>query len=454
MHPSRTERPGKAAGLSARFSALPLLLICTINVTAATAQNSSSGDFRASAVKVNITPGDTQWLLGYQARQSEGVHDSLYHRIVALDDGQTQFFLISTDVCLVSPAFYDAFTRELEGETGIPPSHVWWTATHTHSAPETGPPGLLAPMLSERFEHEPDVEYGAWVKDLLLEGVKEARAKLEPARLGIGTGRSMANINRRAIDPDGRASLGMNPDGPVDRQIGLIRLERPDGTPIALIANYAMHGTVLGGQNVQISGDAQGIVATYVEEQLGAPMLYINGAAGDIAPIYSVYPDFRSGHITQFNVLLGYKILAANEKIVHATPEVRLSLGEVIIETPRKEDFGWVEELDDYTREASNGTHLVRVPVDFLQINDDMLLWSAPLELFNEIATEVRARSPFPMTFYYGYSNGWMGYLPTKQAFAEGGYEAGRVTPFTEQGEEDFREGVMTYIHTLHGRTE
>jgi hypothetical protein len=32
---------------------------------------------------------------------------------------------------------------------------------------------------------------------------------------------------------DGKISLGLNPDGPVDRQIGLIRVERPDGTLIA-----------------------------------------------------------------------------------------------------------------------------------------------------------------------------------------------------------------------------
>ena len=72
----------------------------------------------------------------------------------------------------------------------------------------------------------------------------------------------------------------MNPDGPTDRQVGLIRLERRDGTPIALIANYSMHGTALGQENTLISGDAPGTVAAYVEEKLGAPMLFINGAAG------------------------------------------------------------------------------------------------------------------------------------------------------------------------------
>ena len=73
----------------------------------------------------------------------------------------------------------------------------------------------------------------------------------------------MANVNRRQFAADGRCHLGVNPDGAVDRQIGLMRLERSDGSPIALIANYAMHGTVLGGGNCLITADAPGVVAEY-----------------------------------------------------------------------------------------------------------------------------------------------------------------------------------------------
>ncbi len=63
-----------------------------------------------------------------------------------------------------------------------------------------------------------------------------------------------------------KIKLGLNPYGPVDRQVGLIRLERTDGTLIALIASYAIHGTALGGANTLISGDVPGIVAAYVGE--------------------------------------------------------------------------------------------------------------------------------------------------------------------------------------------
>jgi len=405
---------------------------------------------RASAVKVDITPSGSKWLAGYPARKSTGVHDHLFHRIVALDDGRTQFFLISSDLCLFAPSVYDEFTAQLKRETGIDPIQVWWTVTHTHAAPEVGPHGLPKLMMPERYKHEPDQEYTAWVEKVLIDGIKEARAKLAPARLAVGTGFSAANINRRARDVDGHISLGLNPDGPTDRQIGLIRLEHPDGTPIALIANYSMHGTALGQENTLISGDAPGTVAAYVEEKLGAPMLFINGAAGNLAPIYTVQPSFDAFHITEFNVLLGDRILAANRSIAMTTSEVRLRPGEKVVETPRRAGFGWDKSLGNYLHAADGEAGIIRMPVRFLIINEEVALWSAPVELFCEISMNVRDRSPYPRTFYFGYANGWLGYLATRQAFAEGGYET-QTNPFTNRVEDDLTNAVTAYLQG-HGR--
>ena len=129
-----------------------------------------------------------------------------------------------------------------------------------------GPPGLGRSFLGERYQHEWDREYQRFLRDSLSAGIREALADLIPARLAVGSGMSLANINRRAPGPDGLVTLGLNPEGAVDRKIGLLRLERPDGSPIALIANYAVHGTYLSGRNLEISGDVQGVVASYVEE--------------------------------------------------------------------------------------------------------------------------------------------------------------------------------------------
>src|SRR6476620_983852 len=84
-------------------------------------------EFRASAIKVDITPANSQWLMGYAARQSTGVHDRIYHRIAAISDGSTEVFVVSSDLCVFSPSVYDDFTASLEKETGILRRQVWWT---------------------------------------------------------------------------------------------------------------------------------------------------------------------------------------------------------------------------------------------------------------------------------------------------------------------------------------
>ena len=67
---------------------------------------------RASAVRVDITPQTPQWLMGYNARQSTGVHDSIYHRVVAIEAAGETLYLIASDLCLFSPALYDEVARD------------------------------------------------------------------------------------------------------------------------------------------------------------------------------------------------------------------------------------------------------------------------------------------------------------------------------------------------------
>lgn len=405
----------------------------------------SGGDFRAAVVKVDITPDDTQVLAGYDPRQSTGIHDRIFHRVVVLDDGTTQFILVSTEIVGMSPSMVDRVAAQLEQKHGINPQHLWWTVTHTHSAPRVGPPGMSCVFLPERCRNHEESAYTALVEEKLIAAIAEAREKLAPARLGVGWGFSQANINRRALDVDGKASLGLNPDGPVDRRIGLLRIDKEDGSPMALIANYPIHGTVLGGESTVISGDVPGIVAEYVEQQIGAPLLFINGAAGNLAPIYSVYPNPRAGHLMQFRVLLGDKILEANNKILSTTDEITLRAGSLPVETPLKAGLEWSSDLTNYARTTTSDTEMVLLPVRFLVINDEVAIWSAPIELFVEVANEVRDRSPFPYTFYFGYSNGWMGYLLTEIAWEQGGYEPS-VSPFTPLAAYDLTESVVNYL--------
>ena len=212
-----------------------------------------------------------------------------------------------------------------------------------------------------------------------------------------------------------------------------------------MVANYPIHGTVLGGQSLVISGDAPGVTAQYVEEKLGAPMLFVNGAAGNLAPIYSVYPSPVAGHLTEFRRMLGDRILAANALIKSSLTDVNLQMDEQIVEIPMKSGLAWSKGLERYHRVDAAGVDQVRLPIRILTLNAELAIWAAPVELFCEISNEIRDRSPYPFTFYYGYANGWLGYLMTDEEREHGGYEL-RVSPFAPGADERVKQSVLSAL--------
>jgi len=90
----------------------------------------------------------------------------------------------------------------------------------------------------------------------------------------------------------------------------------------------------------------------------------------------------------------------------------------------------------------------VQLPIRFLQIGTDTAIWSAPQELFCQVAMGVRERSPVANTLYGGYTNGWLGYLPTEVEWPHGGYEPS-VSPYTPPAEHDLSSAVLQHLETL-----
>ena len=154
-----------------------IAMLCKITAGQQADRRITTPVFRAAVVKIDITPSDSQMLLGYQARKSIGVHDHIFSRVLVLDDGTTQFCLVSSDICEFSPSQYDRVAKMLKQQLGINPVNFWWSATHTHSAPEVGPPGLAAAFLGDRYKHEFDVNYQALVEQSVIKGDQRRHTK-------------------------------------------------------------------------------------------------------------------------------------------------------------------------------------------------------------------------------------------------------------------------------------
>src|SRR6516165_9727223 len=207
---------------------------------------------------------------------------------------------LGTDWC--ADGCVEALSQRIAQETGIAIECQLIAAVHDHSAP--------APFGMYGNNSPKSAAYTKQVEDASVEAVRRAKDNLQPAKIGIGTGKAYVNINRREYSSEGGWWLGYNPEGPSDKTMTVIRFDTPSGKPIALLINYSVHAVVMGGENYQISGDLAGTTSRYVEnyyrgEPEDAPRsdagaaiqlrpqetsdkvvaLWTSGAAGDQNPI-------------------------------------------------------------------------------------------------------------------------------------------------------------------------
>jgi hypothetical protein len=167
-------------------------------------------------------------------------------------------------------------------------TNLFITASHTHHAPtlET-PPGTSNP-------------YAEKVGEQIAEIIVAAAGRLEPVRIGVGRGTADLSHNRRKHLPDGRVAMQWRnvqrePTEPVDRQFAIIRLDRADGTALAVLYHYACHPVVLGDDNYQYSADFVGAASAVVEDALKTKCLFLQGACGDINPYVDKTPLNQGG---------------------------------------------------------------------------------------------------------------------------------------------------------------
>lgn len=423
-------------------------VLVLIGSFACMAQSKSEKPIKVGASKLNITPSKEE--LG---ANSLGIHDSVYCRAIVIDNGVTAAALVTVSGNQSEQSWKTA-TQRIEKELGIPAVNIVLSSTHSHSV--------------GRIQK---------IDEKIFTAVKEAKAKMQPARIGWGTGVSYINVKRDLIDPKTRTWWeGPNYDGPVDRNVYVISFEAIDGTPIAVYYNYAMHA-VLMGQYDMVSDDAPGATSRYIENSYDNKIVAVwsEGACGDINPIYFQQTfDLRDIRIKDYakrgedisNAMppggVGLdrknptvqKLMKEQEEITNAMgvmlgeevkhvmrvierPEVKIAIkaDQKVLKFPGR-------RRTNQGRGGVEGTYVdadsVTVRVGVLLLGD-IAVGTVNGETYNQIARQFMKESPYARTMMVTIANGsaTTGYIPDDASFGQNVFEvlSSRLKPgYAERG--------------------
>ena len=402
------------------------------------AQNESEAVLKAGAAKVDITPELNELPKGFL-----GIYDRIHSRAIVVSDGKKTVALVTLDIGGISNEMATSLLKKIETQTGIPTSNIMLTATHTHSVP-FGIDG-------DAFESK------------IVNSVKQAKEKLQPAKIGYGEGVSYINVNRNIIDPKTRRWWeGPNYDGPSDKTVAVVTFESLAGKPIAVYYNYAMHAVTVGMLDM-VSGDAPGTTSKYIEDTFDDKIVAVwsTGACGDQNPIYyqQTY-DLREIRIKEYatrgidisnsmppggeglnrndpqvaKLMQQQKQMIASmgqflgEEVLHVMRGIERKESEVNIYASQKTITCPGRKRLDEGRAGYAGTYQDADSIDIrlgLIIIDDIAFSSVGGEVFNPISTRLKKESPFAHTMMLTLTNGYAksGYIPNDAAFGNYTFE-------------------------------
>lgn len=272
---------------------------------------------KAGAAKVDITH-----------ETAAPINDPLYVKALVLKDDKTTAVIVTVDAVAIAEIGsirndYLANVRAaLQQELDIQPESVLINASHCH--------GVVCGDVEQRT----------------VQAVKEAWQKLVPVQVGAGAGHEDRIMENRRLklkdgrEADVRHAYSLPPDeevagvGPIDPEIGVLRLDRADGQTVAVVYNFACH-PIMGVPNGSNTADITGFASQVIEDNLsdGAVALFLQGCGGDINPV--MYKDVDIPRDAEpLGNMLGLSTLKALKKI-RSGESGEFKLLHQVIELPR-----------------------------------------------------------------------------------------------------------------------
>lgn len=211
-------------------------------------------------------------LAGYGDRKGaafRGYRDPLSVKSLLLHDGTDQVLLFAADLLIMPPTVAARVHTRLEVELGFQPHQVLFTASHTHSGPGGFAPGLVGNLFAGDFN--PAVVDA--LAQAFIDAAQAAQADLQSVEIATGATAAPDLIRNRLI-----------PEGEVHPHIPILAVRSPSGPYVALVTGFSAHPTLLGPDNLALSGDYPAALERALEAEIDAPALFAGGAVGSMAP--------------------------------------------------------------------------------------------------------------------------------------------------------------------------
>jgi hypothetical protein len=431
----------------------------------------SRAPWKAGVAKVRITPEKPVWLTGYGARTkpSEGHLIDLHAKALAFEDPAGNRAVLVTSDLLGFPAEVAAnIARTVEKQFRLSRDRLMLTSSHTHGGPAVH--NSLRYLYGARSTPDQwrDVEdYTRELERKVVEAVGAALKDLQPAQLRFGHTRATFGVNRRRKNEKGY-SIGVNPEGPVDPDVPVLRVESPDGRLRGVVFGYACHNTTLGGDIYQFHGDYAGFAQAWLEDHHpGAVAFFLEGCGGDINPnprgtveLAQQHGETLAGSVDQ---AIGGSLVPVGGPLKTAFERVPIPFAP----PPNREQLeAELQQKDVYVQ--WHGRELLKqierdgrlpatypYPIQVWQFGRDLTLVALAGEVVVDYVLRLKKELGADRLWVAGYSNDVFAYIPSRRVLEEGGYEAGgAMTYYVQPGPfaPEVEEIVIRKIHEMADR--
>lgn len=409
---------------------------------------------QAGFARVDITPPFGNDLSGYYERRlADGTLDPLYLNAVALTVGEETVLLMAADYIGIRMDHCAKIRAMISERTGVPADHIMIAALHQHTSPCLADPETRETALRDKVFI--DVVYRRFADAARM--ALDDRADAEMLTAARDVAEPIAFVRRYFTK---EAGVVTNPSSKftltgrcaeADNTMRLVRFARKDKNDIAIL-NFSTHPDVIGG--TKWSADWPGFARRFLEEGIdGTSCLFFTGCQGDsnhydyFLPREKRLRGTRYEHSAYMGRTVADAAIAVWNEMTPASDDTIFAEFRVIYNRTKTDGIEKYDECVRWVKEYKEGKHpegtftmaerafcyrvaalreqpLFRpVPITVIGVGGVVFVGFGG-EAFTSYGQKMRDLCPDKFVVSAVCANGYEGYLPTAEAFTQGGYEA------------------------------